>query len=180
MADEKVATSDQLAALERDTRTPRQIALLRIRMLSEQDVGLASIIAPILDAALRSFAIAIRDNDDGRFHDSAELLRRVLEFHIHLTRQDVVLAEELASLEGSHKTLLSDLVKFDSASFDDEACQDVLMELQDLACEIAACSKKFSRMAIILTDLKARLPLIFEINDERTINRKFSSSDCSN
>jgi len=168
MTDEGIVAtiSNRLAALERETSTPRQIALLRIRVLLEEGVvgGLAATIVPLLRESCKSFTDAlINGNDDDPLPISvaARVLRRVLELHLHLCQQDVVLGEELAR-EGSH-ILLS---KFISSCFDnpDEAIQDVLMELQDLACEIATCARKFPVTAVPCVDLKGRLPLVFQID----------------
>lgn len=92
--------------------------------------------------------------------ETGELLQ-VLRLHVAIAQNDPTLAEELGR-EGSH-ILLSKLIRYDPMEHSNcEEDQDAVMELQDLACEIAAaCSPSFPLRVspYSLLELKQRLPL---------------------
>ena len=88
---------------------------------------------------------------------------QVLNIYKHMIASDRSLDEEL-SRAGSHVPL-SRLIKFDGTCMEHETDQDTVMELQDLACEIAALSTSFPTRAapITIEELRTRLPLTFHI-----------------
>jgi hypothetical protein len=193
------AVRELLDALERETVSPRQIALLRIRSLQQQqdnNNGLAATLIPVLTEAVSDFVAAVltaatatttstEATDDASIsshekismtiREAHSMLRRVLQLHLHLVQQDPALGEELGR-QGSHVQLAKvmhcsfQLITDDddgitSSSSSSEPVEDLIMELQDIACEIAATSRHFPVQAVPFTvaDLKARLPLVFEV-----------------
>jgi predicted nicotinamide N-methyase len=99
-------------------------------------------------------------------------LTRLLRIYRRISKLDPVLDEEIGK-QGAHLSL-SRLIKLDIYSIDccqcgdettNEANQDTIIEIQDLACEIAAFSKTFPVQAspFMREDLRARLPLVFTI-----------------
>jgi hypothetical protein len=115
-------------------------------------------------------------------------LRLILMLHLHVTKMNSSLGEELGR-QGSHAPLVKlmnlDLAQYtnnttgnhnsdgdDTALTDvdvdvdvDEANQDTVIELQDLACEIAAlaCSFPVRVAPFCAHGLRQRLPLVFSI-----------------
>lgn len=115
-------------------------------------------------------------------------LRQVLQLHTKVCQLDSTLAEELGR-EGSH-AVLAKLIRFDMqseidmadsiASFNiEEEDADAVMELQDLACEIAAiCGGSFPMKVapFTLDALRSRLPLHFIVSSVPGHNT--STLDC--
>jgi hypothetical protein len=94
-------------------------------------------------------------------------LRLVLQLHLHVTKMNPSLGEELGR-QGSHAPLVK-LMNLDLAQYGsdvDEANQDTVIELQDIACEIAAlaCSFPVQVAPFCAHGLRQRLPLVFTIN----------------
>ena len=173
---------DILDRLEETIESPRQIALYRIQYVNEKGRGLATAFVPLLKAAtdaLLNKALLQRtspaQNDEkSRFlllllNDSLAHLRRLLQIHLHWSRQDPTLAEELGG-EGSHAQLTR-LLLYDHPSSSDsnnlsEDEQDAVMELQDLASEIASLTGGTFPLPIShysLDELRQRLPLAFDM-----------------
>jgi len=171
-----------LAALEPRTGSAREIALLRIECLNcRHGEGLAAIFVPIFNMGMDSWLEALEaGNKDGSIaeekkveHSSCSLfvadspatkiLRRILQIHIHLSSLDATLAEELG-LQGSH-VILARLINYDCSCCPMEGDRDAIMELQDLACEVAACTDAFpiKRFHLSVDVLRKRLPLAFQI-----------------
>lgn len=88
-------------------------------------------------------------------------LVRILNLYRRLAEGDTSLEEEIG-LEGAH-AYLAKLIKFDGSNLENEADQDVVLDMQDLACEIAALSTSFPMRAAPFTmeELRERLPLFF-------------------
>jgi predicted nicotinamide N-methyase len=155
-----------------------------------EDGGFAGSFVPLLQQATDSWFDSIRrvnipvtriagekkqnSSDTGEVEESSrpvitdcpetEVLRRLLQIHVSISRLDSTLAEELGR-QGSH-LLLSRLVCFDPSSIVqmEEDC-DAVMELQDLACQVAAGVSSFPLKVAPFSryDLLARLPLVFSI-----------------
>ena len=104
-------------------------------------------------------------------------LRQVLSLHLHVSKADHTLSEEMAKGCGSHREL-SKLIRMDVYSIlsamessmtrqEYEAEEDVLVELQDLAAELAHCDPSISypvKMSPFqIEDLQSRLPLLFNV-----------------
>jgi predicted nicotinamide N-methyase len=107
-------------------------------------------------------------------HDTAETktLLQVLQLHVTIAQHDPTLSEELGR-EGSH-ALLSKLIRYDPLEHSEcEEDQDAVMELQDLACEIAACcSPSFPlRVAPFSSqEMRQRLPLCIPFSSSSNNN----------
>ena len=174
-----------LRELEDQTETSRQIALLRIHYVHHNGQGLASAVVPLVTQAMDAFWTRIHNdhndnnNNNNSTRNSSELLhhnkqlsadpatvflRRVLRLYSRLSRLDPTLHQEM----GGFPRPLIRLVQccdMDELFDDDDDAQDTIMELQDLACEIAAIggtlSPKSQRLDYSLETLCQRLPLDF-------------------
>jgi hypothetical protein len=189
---------ERLLSLQKELSTPRQIAFYRIKLL-EDDVndgddqqeqgGLASILVPLLKRALDAWlaltltsAKQIPKKQGVNSVLLSEMmetmnLRRVLMLHLHVTKMNPTLGEELGR-QGSHAPLVK-LMNLDLDEYTntgnhndvgyavdvDEANEDCVIELQDLACEIAAlaCSFPVKVAPFCAHGLRQRLPLVFSI-----------------
>jgi hypothetical protein len=136
--------------------------MLRIQKCND-DFGLPWVLFQLLQEAISQW-----NNDDSSTPTStststasANAVRAALQLHWHCSKLDPILGEELGR-QGSHALLLQ-LLKRDSNS--SSSCADIILELQDLACEIAATSSKFplATAPLSMEELMARLPLIFNI-----------------
>jgi hypothetical protein len=159
--------SEQIDMLEKALRCPKSLALLRMKFLEGNESGVPSFFLPtVRDSLLQWMAIV---NSDGGFRipladaDETTQLIRDLRICKQIAEMDPTLNEELGR-EGSH-ALLSKLIKMDPSCLEIEEDQDTVMEMQDIACEIASMSKSFpSRVAPFTSDeLSKRLPLSFPI-----------------
>lgn len=174
-----------LASFEEAASSQRQLALLRMNLLEEDNIGFAALFVPLLKNALDSWlctveSILMRDDtlseekkeDDALPQQEAHLvnlketifLSRALQVHVAVSRFDRTLAEELGR-EGSHK-VLSRLMQYNVSLWQEEENQDTIMELQDFCCKVAALAGgsfplKVSPFAA--DDLLRRLPLRFHI-----------------
>jgi predicted nicotinamide N-methyase len=107
-------------------------------------------------------------------HETMETntLARVLQLHVTIAQNDPTLSEELGR-EGSH-ALLSKLIRYDPLEHSDcEEDQDAVMELQDLACEIAACCSASFPLRVApysSIEMRQRLPLCIELSSESKHN----------
>jgi hypothetical protein len=104
-------------------------------------------------------------------------LRLILQLHLHVTKMNPSMGEELGR-QGSHAPLVK-LMNLDLAPYSgtgtstgvdidgdvNEANQDTVIELQDVACEIAAlaCSFPVPVAPFCAHGLRQRLPLVFSI-----------------
>jgi hypothetical protein len=168
---------ERIVALEEELESPRQIALRRIHLLKENDEGLASILVALLKEALEEWLQRTSRRNgllsNSSSEDSALLadmiettnLQRVLILHVNVTKMDPTLGEEQGR-HGSHGHLVR-LMNLDATGIaNDEAAQDTIMELQDLACEVAALAKSFpvKFAPFCATGLRQRLPLEFSVS----------------
>jgi hypothetical protein len=173
---------ERILSLQQELSSPRQIAFCRIKFLEEDEdgqnqAGLAFTLVPLLKDALNAW-LALPKKKTGESETTLMLLaerletinlQRVLMLHLHVTKMDPSLGEELGR-QGSHGHLVKlmnlDLAEYiDDDNNDDEADQDTVIELQDLACEIAAlgCSFPVKYAPFCPTDLRQRLPLVFHV-----------------
>jgi hypothetical protein len=177
---------ERLVSLQRELSTPRQIAFYRIKLLSlENDDGhqpqacLASLLVPLLKDSLSAW-LAQPIIQGALLSSLVETvnLRSILQLHLHVTKMNPSLGEELGR-QGSHAPLVK-LMNLDLAEYEnngnrknngeettdiDEANEDTVIELQDLACEIAALASSFPvKVAPFCAHgLRQRLPLVFSI-----------------
>ena len=181
---------ESLSILEQRIGSTREIALLRIEYLSNYDgpfqLGLAAMFVPMLKKGTDSWFEFINEaasykrgksqeeeekKDEGIFWSPMMVARsketialhRLLRIHVHLSVLDQTLAEELG-LQGSH-VILTRLINYDSSNWSLEEDQDSILELQDLAYQVAVCTATFpfKTLHLSLDALRNRLPLVFEI-----------------
>jgi hypothetical protein len=171
-------TVENLASLEDTVTSSHRIALLRISLLKE-DNGFAALFAPLLKNALDSWFLSLeklpnrieeeKKEKEGIQSESlidnmteTNILRRVLQVHVAVSRLDKFLGEELGR-QGTH-AVLSRLMRYDGSLWEREEDQDIIMKLQDLACEVVAGGAFPLKVAPFAVDeLKHRLPLQFHI-----------------
>jgi hypothetical protein len=172
-------TADNLTTLEEAITSPYQISLLRISLLKEDD-GFAAMFVPFLKNALDSWLLSFEKLPNLEEEEKKEeevilsepliselvetsILRRVLQVHVAISRLDKGLGEELGR-QGSH-VVLSRLMRYDGFLRGREEDQDTVMELHDLACEIATNGAFPLKVApFSIDDLKCRLPIQFDIH----------------
>ena len=151
-------------------------------------IGFPSLFLPLLSQSIEKFIGIITRNriccEDGgeqnttsttllsQVNETIDLVR-LLTIYRRISELDPVLDEEIGK-QGAHLRL-SRIIKLDIHSIDccrcndddktNEANQDTIIEIQDLACEIASFSKTFPLPAspFMNEDLRARLPLVFNI-----------------
>lgn len=174
---------DDLSAIEARTVTARDIAMLRIACLqSDDEGGVAANFVPILREGMNFWFESLTESrlsqhgspeveekkDDGAHlfvvaeSPTTKTLLRVLQIHAHLSTLDSTLAEELG-LQGSH-AILTRLVNYDWSVWPCEEDRDAIMELQDVACQVAACTPFPLKQSLLSVQvLRERLPLAFEI-----------------
>lgn len=171
-----------LNEIEENLNSQRSLALYRIRLLRRECdddndvVGFAALFLPILRQSIVEFIALLKSatKNNGLLSKADETvgILRLLTIYRKISEIDPVLDEEIGR-EGAH-LFLSRIIKLDIFSIEccscndediNEANQDAIIEIQDLACEIAAYSKSFPLQAIpyIREDLLARLPLVFNI-----------------
>ena len=153
-------------------------------------IGFPSLFLPLLSQSIEKFIAIISrnriccDDCDGNEQNTTTTtslsqvtetidLVRLLTIYRRISELDPVLDEEIGK-QGAHLRL-SRIIKLDIYSIDccqctdddktNEANQDTIIEIQDLACEIASFSKTFPLPAspFVNEDLRARLPLVFNI-----------------
>ena len=96
--------------------------------------------------------------------------------HVAISRLDKALGEELGR-QGSH-FVLSRLIQHDGSSWEREEDHDTIMELKDLACEIATSGAFPLKVApFSINDLKCRLPLQFDIHPVDASSQRLSEND---
>jgi hypothetical protein len=181
---------ERLLSLQKELSTPRQIAFYRIKLLEQEndDVNdgpqpqacLASMLVPLLKDSLTAWLAQpiILGALLSKMTETVNL-QLILQLHLHVTKMNPSLGEELGR-QGSHAPLVKlmnlDLADYSGANMDgdgdgdgddsvDEANQDIVIELQDLACEIAALASSFPvKVAPFCAHgLRQRLPLVFSI-----------------
>jgi len=174
----------QLATLQRDTSSPRAIALTRQRLLLEDDgLGLAVVVCRVLQESIDAFLEALawhRRSDESLLNKDVrtKYLRDCLQIHLNCTRLDSCLSLELGA-QGTHGQLRR-IIRWD---VDNEAMSeedsDVVMELQDVACEISALYSNFPMKTSPFTPeaLVERLPLTFVIRPDAVADTKNNKND---
>lgn len=171
-----------LNEIEEHINSQSPLALYRIRLLGREcdddndgGVGFAALFLPILRQSIEGFMAVLKSDNIGLLSKAEEAIGilQVLTIYRKISEIDPVLDEEIGR-EGAH-FYLSRIIKLDMYSIDccscndddtNEANQDAIIEIQDLACEIAAYSKSFPLQAVpfMREDLLARLPLVFNIH----------------
>lgn len=172
---------DMLDLIDARLESRKTLALYRMELLLEHDdenatpapdgdaaiVGLPPLFVSLLHRAVETFFVLLRVPATKIYlpdHPVTKDLLRLLSMYRRIVELDATLNEELG-MGGAH-LLLSKLMKVDATSVcETESDQDAVMEVQDVAGEIAASCPSFPRRATPLTtcDLKRRLPLVFRI-----------------
>ncbi len=170
-------------SIEENLKSRRTLALYRIRLLGkeadecENDSSFCSLFLPLLRRSIDDFLSILRGDNSNNIvlSEATETIGivKLLTLYKRISQLDPVLDEEIGK-QGAH-LVLSKLIKLDIFSIDccqnDEANQDAIIEIQDLACEIATFSKRFPFQAspFLRQELLARLPLVFELQDGITV-----------
>ena len=159
--------SEQIEYMEEQCKSPKHVALLRMEFLDGKGSGFASFFLPMLrNSLLRWMNILQSVQGYGSLLSEAPettMLIRCLRIYKSIADMDPALSEEVGR-EGAH-TLISKLIKIDWSSLEKEEDQDIVMEIQDMACEIASMSNSFPLQIAPYTEeeLCLRLPLSFPI-----------------
>ena len=168
-----MGAEELLDLLEQEAVSSRRIALLRIRLSHESEtddggIGLAATVVPLLTEALSAFGAAssLPTTTANATHGPQQFrqetyrrLHRVLKLHLQLVQRDSVLSEELGR-QGLHALLQKTMMPMPVHCDADEEL------IQDLACEIAVASRPHFPLVtkpLTAVDVKARLPLVFDI-----------------
>lgn len=164
--------SSQIKELDQQLQSPKDIIHYKKEQL-ESGCSFPSQLAEILQTAIHQFVAIIPKNGVPEMPleqaPETKLIFQTLNFYKKLVEADPSLEEE-ASREGSHRSL-SKIINFDSSRLEKESDSDVILDLQDVACEIAALSSSFPVRAapFTLEELGDRLPLSFRIEPAITI-----------
>jgi hypothetical protein len=172
-----MADTSWMQQFEASSLSPRQVVIERIRNLEGDGVGLAPPLVENLkvsiDRLLAQDSLGIRDGQRWNW-DGVRELKRILQIHSKVSSIDSDLAEELAR-QGSHNQLLR-LLRLDlstltgrledaDADADAESYQDALVEIQDIAGEIASLGDRHDfplpSSPFTQDELRQRLPLMF-------------------
>ncbi|CAJ1966708.1 unnamed protein product [Cylindrotheca closterium] len=179
------ALSSQIQVLDEKLQSPKDIVQYKEAKLKSGE-GFPSQLAEILQTAISQWLAIIiitpkHDDNNGVPLEQApetKALFQTMNFYKRLVEADPSLEEE-ASREGSHRSL-SKIINLDSSSSSSLSDQDndVILDLQDVACEIAALSKSFPVRAapFTLEELKDRLPLSFQIEPAESSSASSSES----
>ena len=194
-------TIDALVSFEEAVTSRQQLALYRMSLLREDGTGFAALFVPLLQRSLDSWFLAVETPAVHSYTECEEkkqevnqqmqiaktpetnILSRVLQVHVAVSRLDPTLAEELGR-QGSH-ALLSRLMQYDGCLRQEEEDQDVIMELQDYCCTMAALTGGVFPLKVApfsSDDLRLRLPLSFHIhavNDNNTSDRTDPEISCN-
>jgi predicted nicotinamide N-methyase len=181
---------ETIQIIQSKLRSRQQLALYRMELLvcndddesTADDIddirrrGFPSIFVPILQEVIEEFMTIMLNIDQQRHRqqqplldDSMKELLAVLQSYKQITILDNVLKEELA-MEGSHHSLKKimnlDITEYEQQQLLEETQQDLILEVQDLVCEIATSSPSFPVPVTPLTleELRLRLPLQFDIS----------------
>jgi predicted nicotinamide N-methyase len=178
-------TTNDLDFLEEQVQSPRDIALLRHKLLEDNGIGFAAKFVPLLQQVVDAWLDSLQKKASCVVEEKKEelvgtstfsvyktietnTLSRVLTVHVACAQKDPILSEELG-LQGSH-VILSKLIRCDSTTWRDEEDRDAIMELQDLACEIASSSSSFPLRVAPVVNLQERLPLCISFSDNTNTN----------
>ncbi len=155
-------------SIEAGTSDPKSLVFLRIKLLEKDGLGFPSIFLglvrsasdmwfDILSASRNSLSIPLAKED------ATNAMCHMLGICRNICKMDQCLSEELG-YQGLH-VILTKIMKLDPYAFLVEEDQDTIMEVQDLACEIASISTSFPMKVAPFShqELSGRLPLIFRI-----------------
>jgi predicted nicotinamide N-methyase len=176
-----------LNSIEQQVHSPRDICLLRHALLENEGIGFAATFVPLMQQELEAWleslqqiqtCFHVENKDDLNANASSDSyvckcstiehkhLSQALYIHMAVALKDPILAEECGH-QGSHM-LLAKLIGHDVSPYS-EQLQDTIMELQDLACEIAACSASFPLKLAPISNLIERLPLCISFSPNHKV-----------
>lgn len=181
--------------IEKKICTVRGISSLRHDLLKNtEDTGFAASFVPMLQEAVEQWLSSLKiqstrlcDEENyvdkkhspslgDQIQNTAETLclHRLLGIHSTIATSDAILSEELGR-QGSH-LVLTKLIRLDVNKFHFcEDDQDAIMDLQDMACTVAASCPSFPLKFSPYTreELKSRLPLTlsFQVDNQSGISQ---------
>ena len=175
-----LSIEQKIAALKAELVSARSIAMARKLWLTTTSndhhghQGLPSVIHDLLQASIDAFlqqvachttTTTVNDDDSSSIAQCAVTrnLHDCLQIHLMCSKCDHCLGVELGAA-GTHVQLRR-IIQFDSHNLATEQDVDAVMELQDLACEIAALCSNFpmKQSPFAPEALVERLPLTFTI-----------------
>jgi predicted nicotinamide N-methyase len=150
--------------------SPKSLAYARINAIKNNSKSLGATFLSSLESAVEKWLVICKNvggGEDLLLKDRSEtrLLTTMLQIYLRISTLDATLEEEIGR-EGAHP-LLSKIMKLDSSLFQKEEDQDCVVEIQDLAGEIAAMSSKsFPQRVSPLTmeELEQRLAITFQMS----------------
>lgn len=153
--------------------TPRQIAVLRIRLKGWLAHRFVSVLTDTLEICLLSHGPDEEANKNQL--PAVEFLSRLVALHLLWLKLDPILGEELGR-QGSHAALAKWMKHCSSLDIDDDddylpVRETVILEIQEKAYQIAAHCRNFPVSCAPLSEdeLLARLPLEFHIGGSESI-----------
>lgn len=178
-------TFDDLNSIEQQVKSSRDIFLLRHALLENEGIGFAAAFVPLLQQALEAWFTSLKQiqtsfhvetNDNLNTHSTStiylfpivehKILSQVLYIHLGVAMRDPILSEEVGQ-QGSHMLLVK-LIGHDVSPYPEQH-QDAIMELQDLTCQIAACSASFPLKLAPISNLIERLPLCISFSPNHKV-----------
>ena len=169
--------------LSESIHDPKSLVALRSNLLGNEGPGLALVCLDLIRRTVDSWLERLRtprrniDNLPLSKEDQTIATHRVLVQCRTICTLDPCLNEELGR-EGLHP-ILTKIMNLDHTMFETEEDQDTIMEVQDLACEIASIAISFPMKVAPFSRLELldRLPLIFPIGpvlleDDHDASRK--------
>lgn len=172
-----------LDMIQQRVQSPRAICEWRHCLLAEGQAGFAASFVPLLEMVIDSWFASVQrkpwsnsrteseeDKEDNicSVCDSRETkaLSQALSIHVAISQKDPILAEEIG-FQGSHM-LLTKLIQYDASTYPEQD-QDAIMDLQDLACEIASTASSFPLKLAPISNLHERLPLCISFSPKHTL-----------
>lgn len=159
----------EIATFKTELASARSIAMARICWLDDSALGLPVEIHRLLKQAINAFVeAALQDDVDLASHASTRNLYDCLQIHLQCSKLDPCLGVELGA-QGTH-VLLRRVIQFHTHGDNRElmeADMEAVMELQDVACEIAAlyCNFPMKASPFARDALVERLPLTFTVRE---------------
>eukprot|EP00934_Nitzschia_sp_Nitz4_P009257 Nitzschia sp. Nitz4//scaffold288_size23661//14207//15406//NITZ4_008469-RA/size23661-processed-gene-0.39-mRNA-1//1//CDS//3329545797//9247//frame0 len=158
--------------IEKASTDPKGLVIWRTRLLENNGPGLPSQILLLASEATKVWLKLVHQAtpDCVGLAEQAPTkdLLRILRICTNISSVDPTLNVELGQ-EGIH-VWWSKLIQLDPWKFDVEETRDCVMEIQDIACEIAASCTTFPMKVSSFTpdELRSRLPLSFTIESVET------------
>lgn len=157
-----------LNSIEDETTDPKSLVSLRMKLLEQDGPGFPSIFFSLVQRTSHLWFDMLSSRCDKTTillanDEKTNAMSRTLCICRNICIMDPCVREELGS-EGLH-IILSKIMNIDPYEFHTDEDQDIVMEVQDLACEIASMYPTFPMRVAPFSqqELQDRLPLIFAI-----------------